>query len=268
MVTASVVPFVAPREPLAVALHRLAAKAHAEGLVILDDVGAAPFACRVTSSRPGHAPYIVNLMPGPLHGCQCQGYTNVQRCKHYASVPGSGRLAARSAGRSATGGANPPLPAAARGPSRVGRGRPCRARSVPASGAAGGCGGRVMSNLFDRSRIIPYKPELRFLSNGGSERVPSCWSPPRLRILADERERWVQEAADTLLADPHIHICAVSAAAAVPIPEIGRHSGEATGVAYPHFVITVIYQERVKPPAEPDVASVDTKQRELAASPS
>ena len=82
--SAPVVPFVAPREPLAVALHRLAAKAHAEGLVIFDDVGAAPFACRVTSSRPGHAPYIVNLMPGPLHGCQCQGYANVQRCKHYA----------------------------------------------------------------------------------------------------------------------------------------------------------------------------------------
>jgi hypothetical protein len=81
---APVVPFVAPREPLAVALHRLAAKAHAEGLVILDDVGAAPFACRVTSSREGHAPYVVNLAPGPLHGCQCQGYAKFQRCKHYA----------------------------------------------------------------------------------------------------------------------------------------------------------------------------------------
>lgn len=71
------------RESLAAALHRLAAKAHAEGLVILDDVGA-PYACRVTSSRPGEAPYIVNLAPGRLHGCQCPGYARFQRCKHYA----------------------------------------------------------------------------------------------------------------------------------------------------------------------------------------
>ncbi len=52
-------------EPLALALHRLAHKAHEEGLVILDDLGAAPFACRVSSSRPGHFPYVVTLTPGP-----------------------------------------------------------------------------------------------------------------------------------------------------------------------------------------------------------
>jgi hypothetical protein len=72
-------------EPLAQALHRLAAKAHAEGLTILDDAGAAPFACRVTSSRAGHSPYVVNLVPGdPVHGCDCEGYARHQRCKHYA----------------------------------------------------------------------------------------------------------------------------------------------------------------------------------------
>jgi hypothetical protein len=88
VVTTTVVPVVAPftagGEPLAQALHRLAAKAHAEGLVVLDDVAAAPFACRVTSSRPGHLPYVVNLTSGPLHGCDCEGYARHQRCKHYA----------------------------------------------------------------------------------------------------------------------------------------------------------------------------------------
>ena len=69
-------------EPLALALHRLAAKGHDEDLVILDDVGVAPFACRVTSSRPGHFPYVVTIAPGPLHGCDCEGYARHQRCKH------------------------------------------------------------------------------------------------------------------------------------------------------------------------------------------
>src|SRR5215218_9184852 len=71
-------------EPLASALHRLAAKGQSEGLIVLDDLGAAPFACRVTSSRPGHFPFIVNLAPGPLHGCDCAGYAKFQYCKHYA----------------------------------------------------------------------------------------------------------------------------------------------------------------------------------------
>jgi hypothetical protein len=71
-------------EPLALALERLAHKAHAEGVVILDDLGAAPFACRVSSSRPGHSPYVVNLTPGPAHGCDCEGYFRWERCKHYA----------------------------------------------------------------------------------------------------------------------------------------------------------------------------------------
>jgi hypothetical protein len=71
-------------EPLALALERLAHKAHAEGVVILDDLGAAPFACRVSSSRPGHFPYVVNLTPGPAHGCDCEGYFRWERCKHYA----------------------------------------------------------------------------------------------------------------------------------------------------------------------------------------
>jgi hypothetical protein len=69
-------------EPLALALHRLARKAHEEGVVI-DNLGAAPFACRVSSSRPGHFPYVVNIAPGPLHGCDCEGYARHQRCKHY-----------------------------------------------------------------------------------------------------------------------------------------------------------------------------------------
>jgi hypothetical protein len=88
MVQASVSPSARPaakeKESLAAALHRLAAKAHAEGCVILDDVGAAPFACRVSSSREGQEPYVVNLAPGMLHGCDCEGYFKWQRCKHYA----------------------------------------------------------------------------------------------------------------------------------------------------------------------------------------
>jgi hypothetical protein len=71
------------RESLAAALHRLAQKAHAEGCHILDD-GFAPYACRVSSSRAGEAPYIVNLAPGRLHGCGCAGYQRYQRCKHYS----------------------------------------------------------------------------------------------------------------------------------------------------------------------------------------
>jgi len=70
-------------EPLALALERLAHKAHEEGLEILPEPWA-PFASRVSSSRPGHFPYVVNLMPGHLHGCDCEGYFRWQRCKHYA----------------------------------------------------------------------------------------------------------------------------------------------------------------------------------------
>src|SRR5215204_471941 len=70
-------------EPLALALHRLAHKAHEEGLEILPEPWA-PYASRVSSSRPGHFPYVVNLMPGHLHGCDCEGYFRWQRCKHYA----------------------------------------------------------------------------------------------------------------------------------------------------------------------------------------
>jgi hypothetical protein len=70
-------------EPLSLALHRLAHKAHEEGLEILPEPWA-PFASRVSSSRPGHFPYVVNLMPGHLHGCDCEGYYRWQRCKHYA----------------------------------------------------------------------------------------------------------------------------------------------------------------------------------------
>jgi hypothetical protein len=70
-------------ERLALALHRLAHKAHEEGLEILPEPWA-PYASRVSSSRPGHFPYVVNLMPGHLHGCDCEGYFRWQRCKHYA----------------------------------------------------------------------------------------------------------------------------------------------------------------------------------------
>jgi hypothetical protein len=70
-------------EPLALALHRLAHKAHEERLGILPEPWE-PFACRVSSSRPGHFPYVVNLTPGHLHGCDCEGYFRWQRCKHYA----------------------------------------------------------------------------------------------------------------------------------------------------------------------------------------
>jgi hypothetical protein len=77
-------PLTSGGEPLAVALHRLAAKAHAEGLAILDDLDFAPYACRVTSSQPGQEPYVVSLAPGPAHGCDCKGYFRYERCKHYA----------------------------------------------------------------------------------------------------------------------------------------------------------------------------------------
>jgi hypothetical protein len=70
-------------EPLALALHRLAHKAHEEGLQLLPEPWA-PYASRVSSSRLGHFPYVVNLMPGHLHGCDCEGYFRWQRCKHYA----------------------------------------------------------------------------------------------------------------------------------------------------------------------------------------
>ena len=70
-------------KPLALALHRLAAQAHDKGLVILDDVGAAPFACRVSSSRAGHPPHFVDLTPGADPGCTCEGYARHQRCQHY-----------------------------------------------------------------------------------------------------------------------------------------------------------------------------------------
>ena len=70
-------------EPLALALERLAHKAHGEGLEILPEPWE-PFACRVSSSRPGHFPYVVNLTPGHLHGCDCEGYFRWQRGKHYA----------------------------------------------------------------------------------------------------------------------------------------------------------------------------------------
>ena len=87
MVGSALVTSAGPRtqngEPLALALERLAHKAHEESLQILPEPRE-PFACRVSSSRPGHFPYVVNLMPGHLHGCDCEGYFRWQRCKHYA----------------------------------------------------------------------------------------------------------------------------------------------------------------------------------------
>lgn len=75
-----------PRETQEEALHRLLAKGHDEGCQVLDDSRYDwwPWACRVTSSQPGQVPYTVNLAPGPLHGCDCEGYERWQRCKHYA----------------------------------------------------------------------------------------------------------------------------------------------------------------------------------------
>lgn len=99
-------------------------------------------------------------------------------------------------------------------------------------------------NLYDSSRVIPFKPELRFLPDGASQRVPSCWGPPQVQIFEDERAGWVMEAVNTLLARPDVHVCAVSPAAVCATPEIGRHSGEPTGVWSPSFAITVIYQQR------------------------
>ena len=263
-------PGAARREPLAVALHRLAAKAHAEGLVILDDLGAAPFACRVTSSREGHAPYIVNLTPGPLHGCQCQGYANssaasITPCvwKRPAGCPICRTIRHR--------GRQPPSPCC-REPSVANWPRPISRRAFRRCIRPGRKMWRPRDEQSLRSGARSSRTSRNCAScpDGGSERVPSCWGPPRLRILSDERERWVQEAADTLLADPDIHICAVSPAAAVA----GSARSASTAASqpaslYPHFVITVIYQERVKPADRAGrYLELTSRQRELAALPS
>jgi hypothetical protein len=70
-----------------------------------------------------------------------------------------------------------------------------------------------------------------------------------VQIFEDERMGWVMDAVNTLLARPDVHVCAVSPAAVCATPEIGRHSGEPTGVWAPYFVITVIYQQRTEQPA-------------------
>jgi hypothetical protein len=69
-------------EPLALALHRLAHKAHEEGVQVLHMLTTAP-AFLVSSSRPDRPSYVVTLAPGMLHGCDCAGYTKFQYCKHY-----------------------------------------------------------------------------------------------------------------------------------------------------------------------------------------
>lgn len=67
------------------ALHRLCQKGHDQGLQLLDrERDWFPFACRVTGSAGDGTTYVVNLAPGPLHGCDCEGYERWQRCKHYA----------------------------------------------------------------------------------------------------------------------------------------------------------------------------------------
>jgi hypothetical protein len=86
------------------------------------------------------------------------------------------------------------------------------------------CGGGGM-NLYDPSRVLPFKPELWFLPDGSSQRVSSCWGAPKVQIYEDERMGWVMEAVNTLIARPDIHVCAT--------PEIGRHNGEPTGVGHP-----------------------------------
>jgi hypothetical protein len=69
-------------ETLADALHRLNAKAHAEGIRALP-CSRPPFGWQMTSSREGHPPYTV-FLGRVLHGCDCDGYEKWGRCKHYA----------------------------------------------------------------------------------------------------------------------------------------------------------------------------------------
>lgn len=72
----------APKPTTADDLHRLCAKGHADGCVVLP--GRYADACRVSSSDGSKEPYIVILAAGPLHGCDCPGYEGHGRCKHYA----------------------------------------------------------------------------------------------------------------------------------------------------------------------------------------
>jgi hypothetical protein len=69
-------------ETLADALHRLNAKAHAEGIRALP-CSRPPFGWQMTSSREGMPPYTV-LLGRALHGCDCDGSEKWGRCKHYA----------------------------------------------------------------------------------------------------------------------------------------------------------------------------------------
>lgn len=69
-------------ETLADALHRLNAKAHAEGIRALP-CSVPPFGWQMSSAREGVPPYTV-LLGRVLHGCDCDGYEKWGRCKHYA----------------------------------------------------------------------------------------------------------------------------------------------------------------------------------------
>jgi hypothetical protein len=101
-------------------------------------------------------------------------------------------------------------------------------------------------NLLDHSQVREFRARSGPLIPGTNTfaQIPPSWSPPQVQIYEDTRPGWIMEAVNTLLTRSDIYVVAVSPAIVTATPEIGRYSGEPTGVWEPLFAVTVIYQER------------------------
>lgn len=104
-------------------------------------------------------------------------------------------------------------------------------------------------NLLAHANVRDYRPRCGKLIPGTNtfETIAPLWGPPQVQVYEDERVGWIMESVNTLMARPDVHVCAIAPVALTATPEIGRHSGEPTGVWQPHYAITVIYQARQQP---------------------
>lgn len=110
-------------------------------------------------------------------------------------------------------------------------------------------------NLLNHERVREFRQRCGNVIPGTNtfETIPPMWSPPKLLICSDKRSERVEADVIRLFKDPDYHVVSVSPATVTATPEVSSYSGNPTGYWGPHFVVTVIYQDRIAwPEAKPE----------------
>jgi hypothetical protein len=107
-------------------------------------------------------------------------------------------------------------------------------------------------NLLDHDSIWDYRPCCGRVVSGTHqfETVAPSWSPPRLQILQSAHPDRLMQWVSNLLARDDLYVVAVSPAAVCALRESDSTNNP---LLMPHYTVTVIYQERVTPPASEQV---------------